>query len=118
MPGRRKGSSNPDGYDDPDWYEKPGETVLMDYKPQPGFHVAPRMPWQDQAPAGSLRHFTEVSGFPRVYTIGNVDAICQTCGRSYQSMVLLAATRMLCPYCARIEERNADDAAKRGNPDF
>lgn len=116
MPSRRKGSSNPDGYDDPDWYERPGETVLMDYKPQPGFHVAPRMPWNPEPGVGSLRHFTEVSGHPPVYTLEGTPAVCRVCGRSYRSMTLEHGAVMLCDYCARSHERYERHAERDGRP--
>lgn len=105
MPPRRKGSSNPDGYDDPDWYEKPGETVLMNYRPNPSAFTVPAVPWQsDKWQDARPTYNAEVSGYTArgAYT-------CTVCGRETRS-----AEHMTCDYCARAQQRYEDASTRKG----
>jgi hypothetical protein len=105
VPGRRKGSSNPDGYDDPDWYEKPGETVLMNYRPHPSTITVPPLPWN----ADTMQARTERRLVERAYAL---NATCDVCGRGIRIKTLTVRT---CDYCARAQQRHEENAAKQGS---
>ena len=104
MPSVRKGSSNPSGHDDPAWYEKPGETVLLDYRPAPGFHVAPSLPWQTDSMADRMLQRYAISAAPADTTRQR----CTVCGKP--------AVSPTCPYCERAQSRHEHDAARRNAP--
>lgn len=105
-PSRRKGSSNPDGYDDPDWYEKPGETVLMDYRPQPGFHTVPPLPWQSNG-MGESTALKRAARHSRLTEWENTP--CSVCTKPTIN------PSGLCSYCARSQQRYERNAARNGS---
>lgn len=106
MPGRRKGSSNPDGYDDPDWYEKPGETVLMDYKPNPSRITVPALPWRSNGMGETTALIRDARRF-RLTEFTNDP--CSVCTRPTVN------TSGLCSYCERAQQRHEQHAAEQGS---
>jgi hypothetical protein len=97
MPSVRRGSSNPTYHDDPDWYERPGETVHLDYTPQPSQFA---VNWGKPKPITSAQLEDMVT---EVWS----RATCGVCGRQP------AEPNGLCAYCSRAQAADAQCEATR-----
>lgn len=94
--------ANPLYHDDPDWYERPGETVHLEVDQKPALFTVPALPWRDR-PSRPTRagHLTALFGG---LSDDGITPRCVVCGRNASHHSLL------CQFCARAQA--ADETAK------
>ena len=97
--------TNPIYADDPDFYERPGETVHLITDVNPPKITVPALPWHDEdiAPT-TYSHFLAL-GFVRPER----PEPCRVCGRD-------AKGSPLCDYCARAQHRDETHKARARQP--
>ena len=101
--------ANPLYHDDPDWYERPGQTVNLHVDANPAKHVVPALPWMGGESMADRVQRSLVGAAVRDYT--NSGYTCVVCSRPTRSV-----EHLTCPYCARAQQRDETAHARAKQP--
>jgi len=102
--------SNPLYADDPDFYERPGETVHLITDVNPARVVVPALPWQGKDHDEPSRIGHEQALFGTRYCSPLGERPCVICSRPYRS------PGSMCPYCARAQAADETHKARAKQP--
>lgn len=89
--------ANPIYHDDPEWYERPGETVFLTVDQKPSLFVVGNIPGRKR------RHLAVVSAQAE-------PSHCSCCNRIHREV------GTLCPWCARAQQADETHLARARQP--
>lgn len=98
--------ANPLYHDDPDFYERPGETVHLHVDANPARHVVPAMPWNRRG----LGESVELKREMKAIRLAMHNDPCIVCKRPTLN------PNGLCSYCTRAQERDETALARAKQP--
>lgn len=98
--------ANPLYHDDPDFYERPGETVHLHVDANPAKHVVPAMPWNRNGLGETVSRKRDMVSL----ALALESAPCIVCKRA-----TLEPNR-LCSYCGRAQARDETALARAKQP--
>ena len=107
--------TNPLYSDDPDFYEKPGETVHLITDVNPTRVTVPALPWKGEEETPSREaHLAALFGERRHYSPGGR---CSVCSKVTTTMHW-GASVILCDYCSRAQARDETAKARAKQPNL